>query len=165
MRNNCCQRHSHPHLAPAKPYNDSRKKRLRNDRRTPASHFRSDNTESPARKWHQSTTTLCGSSADIQTQACETAMVLRPSKLHTTSVDGSYEPVIILYNHRTYTRWKLHFFRSGIPSPCYPFPIWFILCVGDVLRFCLQMVDIHETDFGDFNIDPCLTNWLRSPLM
>ena len=99
------------------------KKRLRNDRCTPASHFRPDNTESPARKWHQSTTTLCGSSADIQTQASETAMVQRPSELHTTSVDGSYEPVIILYNHRTYTRWKLHFFRSGIPSPCYPFPI------------------------------------------
>jgi len=65
------------------------KKRLRNDRCTRASHCRSDNTESPERKRYQSTTTLCGSSADTQTQACEKAMVLKPSELDTTPVGGS----------------------------------------------------------------------------
>jgi len=34
--------------------------------------------------------------------------------------------------------------------PMQTFPIWFIPCVGDVLRLWLQMVDIHDIDFGDF---------------
>ena len=63
-------------------------------------------------------TTLCGSRADTQTQACETAVVLKPLELDTTSVNFSYVSVTILYNHKTYTRWKLHFLRSGITSIC-----------------------------------------------
>jgi len=86
---NSCQRHSHPHLAPATTNNDRRKDRLRNDRCTPASHFRLYNMKSPARKWYQSTMTVCGSSADTVTQACETTMVPKPWELDTPLVGVS----------------------------------------------------------------------------
>jgi len=45
--------------------------------------------ESPARKWYQSTMTVRGSCADTVTQACETAIVPKPSELDTPSVGGS----------------------------------------------------------------------------
>jgi len=124
--------------------------------------------ESPARKWYQSMMTVGGSSPDTVTQACETAMVPKPSELDTPSVNGSTLQWLVrnhLVQPQNLQALEATLLRSGITSPCYPFPILFILCVGDVLRFCLHMGTYTILTLVTFYIDPCLTIWLRSPLI
>jgi len=97
-------------------------KRLRNDRCTPASHFRPDGIRNRLQESGiKSTTTLCGSAFTprhrlVRQQWCKNHRSWTQHQW--AGVNFSYVFVTILYNHRTYTRWKLHFFRSGITSLC-----------------------------------------------
>jgi len=109
-----------------------------NDRCTPTSHFRPDNTESPARKWYQSAMTLCGSSADTQTKACETAMVLKPLELDTTSVGGS-QLQLRVRNHLVQPQ-NLHALEATLPQEWDNIPMLTISnCIHSMLRRCVAV--------------------------
>jgi len=87
-------------------------------------------------------TTLCGSRADTQTQACETAVVLKPSELDTTPVGGSQLQLRV--RNQLVQPQNLHALEATLPQEWDTIPMLTVSnLIHSMLRRCVAVLSAN----------------------